>query len=82
LEISLYNEGIKNEKRNARAESKSKYVVSKSSDVGELKVEFVFKGDVAKLVREYADTYGVEPNVVCRILLIDALKEKKKLILQ
>lgn len=66
---------IKNEKRKAKAESKALSTASKSSN--ELKVELVFKGDVAQLVMEYADTYNVEPEVVCRILLIDALREKK-----
>ncbi|MBF0554212.1 MAG: hypothetical protein HQK96_06575 [Nitrospirae bacterium] len=51
---------------------------SKPSEVGELKVELVFKGESAKQVKEYAEAYGVEPEVVCRIMLIDALKEKKK----
>lgn len=68
---------IKNEKKKARAEAKTLTAISKPS--GELKVELVFKGDAARLVREYAETYGVEPEVVCRILLIDALREKKKL---
>jgi hypothetical protein len=64
---------LKNEKKKARTEAKA---LSTVSTKGELKVELVFKGDVAKLVREYAETYGVEPEVVCRILIIDALKEK------
>lgn len=66
---------LKNEKRKARAEAKALAVTSKN---GELKVELVFKGDAAKLVREYAEAYDVEPEVVCRIMVIDALKEKKK----
>jgi hypothetical protein len=43
---------------------------------GELKMELVFKGDMAKQVREYAEAYSVEPEVVCRIIVIDGLKEK------
>jgi hypothetical protein len=67
--------------KKSKAEGKPK-VLANVSTKGELKVETVFKGDAAKLVREYADTYGVEPEVVCKILLIDALKDKKKLIPQ
>jgi hypothetical protein len=44
----------------------------------ELKFELVFKGDVAGQVREYAEAYGVDPKVVCRIMVIDGLKDKKK----
>jgi hypothetical protein len=66
---------IKKGKRTAKAASKA---ASTSKSSTELKVELVFKGEAAKLVREYADTYNVEPEVVCRILLIDALSEKKK----
>jgi hypothetical protein len=69
---------IKNEKRKIKAEKKLLSIASKPSDVGELRVELVFKGEAAKLVRESADAYGVEPEAVCRILLIDALKENKK----
>lgn len=65
---------IKNEKKKARAEAK---LFAAASANGELKVELVFKGDTARLVREYADAYSVEPEVVCRIMVIDALKEKK-----
>lgn len=61
---------IKNENRKAKAEKRS-------SGNQELKVELVFKGDIAKLAKDYADRYGVEPEAVCRSLLIDALKEKK-----
>jgi uncharacterized radical SAM superfamily protein len=44
---------------------------------GELKVELVFKGDTAKLVKGYALAYDVEPEVVCRIMVIDALNDKR-----
>jgi len=44
---------------------------------GELTVELVFKGDAAKLVKGYALAYDVEPEVVCRIMVIDALNDKR-----
>jgi hypothetical protein len=70
---------MKKGKKKAKIEGKSKAPkVSAPSEVGELKVEMVFKGESANQVKEYAEAYGLEPEVVCRILLIDALKEKKK----
>ena len=70
---------MKKGKKKARIAIKSKAPKAIApSDVGELKVELVFWGESANQVREYAESYGVEPEVVCRILLIDALKEKKK----
>jgi hypothetical protein len=66
--------GLKNKKKKARVRAKELAVASVS---GELKVELVFKGDTAKLVCEYAEAYGIEPEAVCRILVIDALNEKK-----
>lgn len=66
---------IKKVNKNARAEARA---LAAASDNGALSVELVFKGDAAKLVREYADKYSVEPEVVCKILLIDTLKEKKQ----
>src|SRR5271157_2690882 len=58
---------IKTEKKKARVEAKS---LAAASVNGELKIELIFKGDAAKLVMEYAEAYGVEPEVVCRIMVI------------
>jgi hypothetical protein len=70
---------MKKGKKKARIATKSKAPKAIApSEVGELKVELVFSGESANQVKEYAESYGVEPEVVCRILLIDALKEKKK----
>ncbi len=66
---------IKKANKKARAEARALAVVPGN---GEMRVEMVFKGDAARLVREYADSYGVEPEAVCKVLLIDALKEKKR----
>ena len=70
---------MKKGKKKARLAIKSKSPKAIApSEVGELKVELVFRGESSKLVCEYADTYDLEPEAVCRILVIDALKEKKK----
>jgi hypothetical protein len=65
---------IKSGKKKARVEAKELSTTPVSS---ELNLELVFKGDTAKLVREYALAYDVEPEVVCRIMIIDALKDKQ-----
>ncbi len=70
---------IKKGNKKAKAEAKA---VAVSPASGELKVEMTLKGEAARIVREYADAYNVEPEVVCKILLIDALKEKKKPVLE
>jgi hypothetical protein len=66
--------GLKKAKKKARA-VKAK-TVAPTSVKGELNVELVFKGKIAEQVREYAEAYGVEPEVVCRIMVVDALKRK------
>jgi hypothetical protein len=68
--------GIKKGKKKVRVVKAKALAVPYVND--ELKMELVFKGGTAKLVCEYADAYGVEPEAVCRIMVIDALKEKKK----
>jgi len=65
---------IKNGKKKAR--TKANTLVAPTVN-GDLRVEMVFKGDTAKLVREYSETYCVEPDVACRIMVIDTLKGKK-----
>ncbi|AFC99176.1 hypothetical protein Mtc_0409 [Methanocella conradii HZ254] len=62
--------------KKARDETRA---VSASPASGKLKVEIALKREAARIVREYAD---IEPEVICKILLIDALKEKKKLVLK
>lgn len=70
--------GLKKGKKNVRAKTKAGVKVLTAAPVNdELRMELVFKGGTAKLVCEYADAYGIEPEAVCRILLVDALKEKK-----
>jgi hypothetical protein len=66
---------IKSEGKKTKARGRKPVAVSTK---GELKVDLVFKGNTAQLVREYVDAYGVEPETICKIILIDALKEKKK----
>lgn len=69
-----YHAAVKSIKKEARKNKPEKKSISNQ----ELTVKLFFKGESAKLVREYAETYGVGPDVICRIMLIDALKEKKK----
>jgi hypothetical protein len=76
-----YYGALKSLKGSKKSKAEGKTLADVSTK-GALKVEMVFKGDAAKLVKGYADAYGVEPEVVCKILLIDALKDKKKLIPQ
>jgi hypothetical protein len=64
---------IKNGKKKAKTGAKTLVVAPVNDD---LKMELVFKGDIAKLVMEYAEAYCVEPEVVCKIIVIDALKER------
>jgi hypothetical protein len=70
--------GMKKGKKKVRAKTKAETKVLTATPVNdELKVELVFKEGTAKLVCEYSEAYGVEPEAVCRILVIDALKDKK-----
>ena len=72
--------GLKKGKKTVRAvktKAETKSLAAPSVN-DELKMELVFKGGAAKLVCEYADAYGIEPEAVCRIMVIDALKDKKK----
>jgi DNA replication initiation complex subunit (GINS family) len=72
-----YFNSLKSMKKGKKTTGKKAPAALKSTSAGELKVELVFKGNVAEQVREYAEAYGVEPEVVCRIMVIDGLKEKK-----
>jgi len=73
-----YFNALKSIKKGKKTTGKKAPAAPKPTNAGELKVELVFKGNIAEQVMEYAEAYGVEPNVVCRIMVIDALKEKKE----
>jgi hypothetical protein len=66
---------VKSEGKKTKTRGRTPAIISTK---GELKIDLVFKGDAAQLVRDYVDAYGVEPEIICKIILIDALKEKKK----
>jgi hypothetical protein len=73
-----YFNALKILKKGKKTVGKKAPAAPKPTSAGELKVELVFKGNIAEQVRQYAEAYGVEPEVVCRIMVIDGLKQNKK----
>jgi uncharacterized radical SAM superfamily protein len=72
--------GLKKTKKNRKVAQKGKAaakIIPVVTANGELKVELLFKGDTATLIRDYAVACDVEPEIVCRIMVIDSLKDKR-----
>jgi hypothetical protein len=73
--------GLKKTKKKGKVAEKGRRSTAKVVPMiianGELKVDLLFKGDAATLIRDYAMACGVEPEIVCRIMVIDSLKNKR-----